>query len=368
MYTNGANSVPALSENIVKSLAWEGKDRRILDGQGLYLNLRRNSKTWIIRKKYRGKNRIITLGKWPALSCKQARLDARQYADESNISRKTVSELISEYRTDVVYPESKVPQQVDMYLNHIEMALGRLRIIAVKRAQLVYFIKQYSHEHGARSADRVRAYLRQLFGYGVELGYITGANPMDGVTVRVTGYKYVSRSRTLTPDEIRMVWAWKNPDKGQQNVEDFARIIKFLLLTGFRISEALAGYVDGDKFRIDDSKGKKHEARPHWVHLTEQALALLPLPKRNPTNIQAWLKRQLDAAGIEDRFTPHDCRRTFATLANDNGAQPFIVERVLNHKMQGVMAIYNRAEYEAERIECAEIVDAAIREITENAA
>jgi integrase len=162
-----------------------------------------------------------------------------------------------------------------------------------------------------------------------------------------------------------MVWAWKNPDKGQQNAEDNARVIKFLLLTGLRISEAFAGYVDGDKFRIDDTKGKhaKHDARPHWVHLTEQARTMLPLPKRNPTNIQAWLKRQLDFAGVEDRFTPHDCRRTFATLANDNGTQPFIVERVLNHRMQGVMATYNRAEYEAERIECAKVVEALILKI-----
>jgi integrase len=357
--------VPALSETSVKALQWSGKDKRLLDGNGLYINLRRNSKTWIFRKKHLGKTRIITLGKWPALSCKQARLDARQYADESDISNKTASDLIADYKKDIVYPDSKVPKQVEGYLNHIDQAFGRLKVMAIKRSQLVYFIKQYSAEHGARSADRVRSYLKQVFAYGVELGYITGANPMDGVTVRVTGYKQIDRSRTLSPDEICMVWAWKNPDKGQQNVEDNARVIKFLLLTGLRISEAFDGYVDGDKFRVDDTKGKhsKHETRPHWVHLTDQVRALLPLPECSATNIQSWLKRRLISEGIESRFTPHDCRRTFATLANDNGVQPFIVERALNHKMQGVMAIYNRAEYEADRIKCAEIVDATIRGI-----
>ena len=112
----------ALSENIIKSLHWDGKDKRILDGQGLYLNLRRNSKTWIFRKKHSGKTQIITLGKWPTLSCKQARLDARRYADESNISNKTVSDLIAEYKKDVVYPDSKVPKQVEGYLNHIDQS------------------------------------------------------------------------------------------------------------------------------------------------------------------------------------------------------------------------------------------------------
>jgi integrase len=360
--------VPALSENSVKALQWDGKDKRILDASGLYLNLRRNSKTWIFRKRHSGKTRIITLGKWPALSCKQARIEAGKYANQSDLSRKTVSDLIAVYKTDVVNPESKIPKQVYGYLHHIEKEFGRQHVITIKRANLVQFIKQFSNEHGARTSDRLRSYLRGVFAYGVELGYITGANPMEGVTVRVTGYKQIDRSRTLTPDEIRMVWAWKNPDKGQQNAEGNARVLKFLLLTGLRISEAFAGYVDGDKFRIDDTKGKhaKHESRPHWVYLTAQARALLPLPKRNPTNIQAWLKRQLDLAGLEDRFTPHDCRRTFSTLANEHGVQPFIVERVLNHRMQGVMAVYNRAEYESERIECAKIVDTVIQDIVED--
>jgi len=30
---------------------------------------------------------------------------------------------------------------------------------------------------------------------------------------------------------------------------------------------------------------------------------------------------------------------------------PHITEKILNHTMQGVMAVYNRADYEAERIE-----------------
>jgi integrase len=105
------------------------------------------------------------------------------------------------------------------------------------------------------------------------------------------------------------------------------------------------------------------ETRPHWVYLTDTARALLPLPECSATNIQAWLKRKLTAAEIIDRFTPHVCRRTFATLANENGAEPFIVERALNHKMQRVKSVYNHAEYVDERIECARVVESAILQI-----
>lgn len=93
--------------------------------------------------------------------------------------------------------------------------------------------------------------------------------------------------------------------------------------------------------------------RAHWVELTDACIDQLPLPNCTPTNIQAWLRRLLDNNGIEPRFTPHDLRRTAATRMADTGVSPFIVERVLNHTLEGVMAVYNRAEYEKERVDAA---------------
>ena len=350
-----------MNENDIKALKWK-KDIVIGFGDGLSLRVRKSSKTYIIRKTVNKKAQIITLGKSPTLSLRKAKLQAMKYLLETDVSTVTVAKLVKQYMKDVVYPTSKVPNQVEGYLSHIDNSLGRFKLIDVTRFQLVQFIKSYSEARGSRSADRVRSYLKQLFAYGIELGYIVNNSPMEGVTKRVTGYIPKDRKRTLANDEIKMLWSWKNAEKGWQKTEDNTRLIKFLLLTGLRISEAQNGYADGDKFRIDDTKGKhpKHEKRPHWVYLTDEASALLPLPKTTPTNIQAWLRRKLQSEGIVDRFTPHDCRRTFATIANDNGVREFIVERALNHRMQGVMATYNHAEYEDERIECAKVVEASI--------
>jgi integrase len=350
----------------INNLNWhvEKKDEIIKVIDNLYVRLRKTSTTYIIRKTVNRKAQVITLGRHPALKLRQAKAKAQQYlnADTSSV---TVATLVEDYLNDVVYPDSKVPNQVEGYLRQINNRFGNLKVMDIKRVELVKFIKHYSKTRGPRSADRLRSYLKQLFAYGVELGYLIGESPMEGVTKRVTGYKPIDRDRTLTDDEIRLVWSWKNADQGWQKTEENARVIKFLLLTGLRISEAQNGYVDGDKFRIDDTKGKhpKHAKRPHWVFLTESAKALLPLPKSTATNIQAWLKRRLINDAVENRFTPHDCRRTFATLANDNGVEPFIVERVLNHRMQGVMATYNHAEYEQERMKCARVVETAIIEI-----
>lgn len=355
-----------MNENQIKALRWK-KDQVIGLGNGLSMRLRKSSKTYIVRKMINKKPQVITLGKSTELSLKQARIEAMQYSIDDKISTETVSGLVDRYLLDVVFPSSKVPKQVEGYLRHIELEFGRTKLIDISRFKLVQFIKRYSETRGARSSDRLRSYLKQLFAYGVELGH-TSENPMSGVTKRVTGYIPIERKRVLTPEEIRMVWSWKNSPQGWQKTEDNARIIKFLLLTGLRISEAQKGYVDGDKFRIDDTKGKHpaHEQRPHWVHLSQQSRALLPLPKSTATNIQAWLRRKLESEGIEDKFTPHDCRRTFATLANANGIEPFFVERTLNHKMQGMMAVYNHAEYEEQRIRCAKVVEETILKIIDS--
>lgn len=48
-------------------------------------------------------------------------------------------------------------------------------------------------------------------------------------------------------------------------------------------------------------------------------------------------------------WTPHDLRRTMTTCMGDMGVAPYVGEKCLNHTMGGVMAIYNRSEYAAEK-------------------
>ena len=343
-----------LSETFVKSLKWEGKDKRIGDGQGLYLNLRKNSKTWIIRKSHQGKTQIITLGKWPALSCKRARLQAARLILEEDVSNVTVKKLVDKYISEVVRPTHKRPDFPEAYFkNAVIPAIGHKKVRDIKRVQLVYIIQSYV-PRGPRAADQLRSQLKKAFSYAVELGYIDD-NPMLDVSRRISGYQPKARDRVLTGDEIKWLWSL---DHGN------ARVLKFLVLTGLRISEAQNGFLKDDRWMVPAEISKN--GRPYWVYLTKTAREQLPLPHCSPTNIQAWLKRSLNKEGYitETRFTPHDLRRTAATRMADNGVEPFIVERVLNHTLEGVMAVYNRAEYAEERIEAVKVLEKAVLKCT----
>jgi integrase len=61
------------------------------------------------------------------------------------------------------------------------------------------------------------------------------------------------------------------------------------------------------------------------------------------------------AAGLAD-FTPHDLRRTAATIMGNAGVRPDVIERVLNHSPSRIERTYNRATYEAEKRAAVETV------------
>lgn len=352
--------IPAsYNEHSIKTLKWSGKDTRLIIGDCLLLQVRRSSKTWLVRRRINGKTSITTIGKHPDLSLKAAKKEAAKITEASTVSVVTVEQLVAKYMSEVVERKHKRPEFSQGYMDRAVLPLiGTQKVRDITRAQLVKLIQNYS-KRGARTADQLRSNLKKLFSYAVELGH-RDDNPMLEVSSRVTGYVPQPRERVLSDEEIRDIWAWKNNKQGWQRTEENARMLKFLLLTGLRISEARKGYQDGDKWVIPKELSKNGKA--HWVYLTETAKQQLPLPTCSATNIQAWLRRKLGLDN-DDRYTPHDLRRTCATRMADNGVEPFIVERALNHKLEGVMAVYNRAEYESERIAAALVIEKVVLEL-----
>ena len=59
--------------------------------------------------------------------------------------------------------------------------------------------------------------------------------------------------------------------------------------------------------------------------------------------------RQITQAAELDRITPHDLRRTTATLITEIGFNRLVVDKILNHKDQSVGGIYDRHSYDREK-------------------
>jgi integrase len=197
------------------------------------------------------------------------------------------------------------------------------------------------------AANRCLSTLRLALSWAVETGYLEN-NPAEGLTRRVAGGEEVTQARVLNDDEIRALWKWDHA---------VGRLCRFLLCTGLRIQEAQraqVAHVAGERLTIPAEHTKN--GRPHWIFLTAAALEQVEpgaAPRLftavSPTMAQHSVRRR-QGEDTPNRWTPHDLRRTFATRMGHIGIAPHVIEKCLNHTAEGVAAIYNRAELEAERV------------------
>ena len=104
-------------------------------------------------------------------------------------------------------------------------AIGAVPISALRRSQIVTLLDKIQNSSGDRMADLTLAYLRKVFNW-----HAGRVDDFSSPIVKGMGrYNSIeqARSRTLTDDEIRKLWAATEPDKNP-----FHALVRFLLLTG----------------------------------------------------------------------------------------------------------------------------------------
>ena len=270
---------------------------------------------------------------------------------------------------------------------HIEKNFKPLHdrpIADITRPDIVGVINDLVRDSGKVAADGARRSLGTLFAWAIDQGtYDIHATPMLHIKSRADGH---GRERTLTPAELAEVWQATHTvdDQGKRLVsEDYARIIKVLMLTGQRRIEIgrvswpeLFEVENAQAARIDLPGERTKNGLPHMVPLSRQALSLLPARRDGNEMVfgrlvgkgfSGWSKAkgELDAAILAARrkvdrkakpmphWVVHDLRRTFVTLMGERGiAPPHIVEAIVNHVSgvkAGVAGVYNKALYLEER-------------------
>lgn len=345
-----------LTDNTIQGLKPKAKDywKADSDSKGnannLYLRVRSSgAKTWHVRRLKDGVLLNKRIGKWPAMSLKAARQLTLSVLSGSVTDESSLKLVAAEWFETRIAPRYKRPKQVQQYLDRIAPTLLAKPIHEIDRLSVTRFLQGYARDRGPVAANRLLAIMQQLFRYAHKTGYVPDS-VIAPLSRNEIGGDEKARARVLTDDEIRLLW---------RDDSDHVPLVRFLLLTAQRIGEAQAAdwsHVHGDKWTIPAEHSKN--GRAHWVTLSPPALAVLRDRPRDRTHlfadtsetaVQAWMRRWCERQKILEAFTPHDLRRTAATRMNDLGVAPHVVEKILNHTMQGVMATYNRAEYTEER-------------------
>ncbi|MDN7880232.1 tyrosine-type recombinase/integrase [Burkholderia aenigmatica] len=373
----------ALTDTALKALKPRDKTYTVSDDRGLYLEVfPTGGMVWRYRYRLNGKYEKLTLGKYPALTLKNARLmrdGASQMAaiGESPAQKKqrakvagpedtTLSQFAERFFKEIQQRDRKNNTMPRRYLDKdILPHIGSKPVKDVTADDIRSVIWRKKEQGFDAAAGQVRGLLKRIFDYALTCGLIQ-ANPVMALPMRHV-YRAVARDRALTPDEIRQfLRAMQTSNIRRQ----FKIAFQLILMTLVRKSELMLAqwkdvHLDEGEWHIPVENSKT--GKPHIVYLSTQAQmlfkALVPLasssvwvlPGRGTlakpfahNALNQALKVSLQAQEIP-AFTIHDLRRTASTLLHEQGWAADVVEKALNHTIGGVRGVYNRAEYADQR-------------------
>lgn len=362
-------------------------------GNGFGLRLSPSgTKTFVYMYRHGTRKRMMTLGEFPAVTLAEARrkhataweqhkrgmdpAERQIVAKRTLKAEPTVRELLAEYQERELAQRRSGPEIYRMLEKDLLPTLGHKKTRDVTRRDVVLLLDKV-RTRAPILANRLQGRIVRLFNFAADRGVIE-FNPLH----RMSKPKEEGRDRILSDAEICTFWF---------GIDDVALhpltviALKLVLVLGQRPGEIAAmaeAELTGDVWTIPAERYKTAER--HVVPLPPLALELIdaarilnsgspyifpslkrlgkeppePLPPAplDRHSLSRAVRRKLgDPADPRvgclnmTPFTPHDLRRTMRTKLAELGVQDHIAERVMGHKLQGMLAIYNRHDYVAEK-------------------
>ena len=209
---------------------------------------------------------------------------------------------------------------------------------------------------GPAAANRIGRILRVLLNYAAakfedEYGRpIIVDNPVRRLSATKLWNRVDRRRRRIESDELKPWLAAVNDARNHNPAaSDF---FELLLFTGLRRGEAAKLRIEnvnvrGKRFTVADTKNRDPHTLPvgpHVLELLRRRIAaaraadtefLFPGPGKagHFDNPHKPAQRIIEASDIE--FSPHDLRRTFASIAESLDVPGYALKRLLNHRNEG---------------------------------
>lgn len=368
----------ALTDLQIRALQRREAPYSVRDSECLYLTVSKaGGKSWLVRYQFNGKPETLTLGRYPMISGQEA----RRKRDEALISiakgvspaqqKRTAKGLRGSTNTlrafrdvfmrDVQEKDRKDNKQIIRYFEKdIEPFIGNKALPDVNTEDVRKAIWRKKEQGHDAAANQVRMVLKKVLDYAVTKGLIP-FNPVLSLPTRHI-FKPKARDRYLTPSEVEVfLRATYNSNIRRQ----FKLQLHLSLITMVRKSElAKAEWkdIDLDKGEWLITQERSKTGAQMVILLPTQAIEMFKelrllacgspyvIPGRSAldkpfahNSVNNALKRAMQGQDIP-AFTPQDLRRTAATLLSENGWSSDVVDKALNHKMQGTRATYIRSE------------------------
>jgi integrase len=310
------------------------------------------------------------------------------------LSNPTVEMLINEFIEKHSMPNKRCWRDDKRLLEYDALpAWGNRKLKDIAKRDVVLLLESIIERGSPGSANNNFKLIRRMFNYAVEKDIIQYRdNPCVGVKMPAP---LIKKDRVLNDEEMRLFW--RNLETC--NVSDeLLRALRLILVTGQRPGEVIGMHsseIDGNWWTIPIERSKNKKA--HRIYLTDTAIKLIgqlevfnnktqemepkgyifrcphtsknkPISNSVPAQVvrrniaapvMAEGKQVLDTEGnpvTENllgvaNFTPHDLRRTMATYLSKAKFMDEVIDAVLNHTKQGIIAVYNQNKYDDEKRE-----------------
>ena len=323
------------------------------DENGLYLQVyATGKKAFLLRRQSGGKQKKEVLGHYPAMGLAEARAAVKRA--KSGVVSKTLQEAFDLYYVGLKKDFRDPAQTKRMMERDVLSKLGKSELTALKRQDYTDILQRVVDRGSPVMANRLLVQTSRFLGYCEQKGWLE-ENPLERVSRRAVGGREKSRERALSWDEISSLLEYLTSDSHKTRAGTRWALLGDLL-TGQRATEVLRMEDTGLPWLEGPAK-----TSPYKVPLTPLVRLWMRLkPDRVPSS-HVVMARAVLTAGFT--FTPHDLRRTFASRLADLGVMPHVIEKMLNHKMEGVMAVYNRAEFWNERVAAQRLWDHKLLEL-----
>jgi integrase len=379
-----ANTRTGFTDSYLRHLKPREKRYDVTDARRRGLQLRvfpSGEKSFQFRYTLHGQTRRVTFGPYPSVTLAEASFkhaeaerlldNGKDPADLAKDSKRaereagTVAELADEFMRRYVKPSRKRPEQMQQMLDANVLPYWRHKKAKDITARDVVLLLDKIVDRGSKvMANRVASAVSQMFKFGVLRGIVSGS---PCVALTRPGGRERNRERKLVEHELKMFWEKLDTAEISPPIRTALRL---LLVTGQRRGElARAKWqdVDLDNGRWIIPAENSKNGRAHEVPLTTIAIDLfaqlselacgsiwvLPSPTKDDEpiidrSISRAVRNNEKHFGIA-HFTPHDLRRTAASMMSMLGMPRLHVSKVLNHTDNSTTAVYDQHDYWEEK-------------------
>ncbi|MEM8938617.1 MAG: integrase arm-type DNA-binding domain-containing protein [Bacteroidota bacterium] len=361
-----------------------------LPGLGIRVSPK-GTKTWFYLFRYKGMQKRMSLGRYPAVSLSDA---INKYADAKKAVLKGFDPLFEKHTGEREEREELILSElIEYYLEH-NQKIGKKSWKQEERNLRKYLLPELRNKKISQvtpkdlskifhyvivtreapvAAKRLYSYIRRLFNFAAEMGLMRRRdNPCLDIKLKFPNNR---RERHLSPKEIYLFWNTLN-DIPMSPIIRLA--LRFMILTVARSCEVREmKWSDVDLNTRIWILPKTKNGRMHRVYLGNLSILILNDARKYSDGtglvfgstrhfktcgkllndlgmLSSWalsqpIRRHFEMFNIQDKFYPHDLRRTGATLIAGLFGRRDFASMALNHTNKDVTDIYDQYGYDLEK-------------------